>query len=173
MRNLDIKRITILAVIAALYVAITIAGGSLSYLGVQFRISEALVLLCFYRKEYCISMVIGCAIANLFSPMWAADLVFGTFATLISVICIYKAKNLVVASLFPVIFNAIIIGIELKVVLNLPLLLSMAQVAVGELVCVTILGVSLFKVLEKNKGFMSLINFGESTNTKFAHIKSN
>lgn len=181
MKKLSIRKIAILSVTAALYVAVTMALGSLAYGNIQFRISEALVLLCFYKKEYCYSMVAGCFIANIISTVNAIiDMIVGTFATLIAVVVIVLcSKNLpdffegklgmskksascaalITASLSPVIFNGILVGLELKYVFGLPLLLSMGQVALGELVCVSVIGVILFKVLEKNKTFMKLIKF--------------
>lgn len=180
MKNLSVKKIAILSVTAALYVAVTMALGSLAYGSIQFRISEALVLLCFYKKEYCYSMVVGCLIANIISTVGAIDMIVGTFATLLAVVVIVLCSKylpeffikkfgmsenaastaaLITASLSPVVFNGVLVGLELKYVFDLPLFLSMGQVALGELVCVTVVGVILFKILEKNKGFMKLINF--------------
>ena len=182
MKNLSVKKIAVLSVTAALYVAVTMALGSLAYGSIQFRISEALVLLCFYKKEYCYSMVVGCLIANIISTVGAIDMIVGTLATLIAVVVIVICSKylpglfvkkfgmsenlastaaLITASLSPVVFNGILVGLELKYVFDLPLFLSMGQVALGELVCVTIVGVVLFKLLEKNKAFMKLIKFGE------------
>ena len=182
MKNLSVKKIAVLSVTAALYVAVTMALGSLAYGSIQFRISEALVLLCFYKKEYCYSMVVGCLIANIISTVGAIDMIVGTLATLIAVVVIVICSKylpglfvkkfgmsenfastaaLITASLSPVVFNGILVGLELKYVFDLPLFLSMGQVALGELVCVTIVGVILFKLLGKNKAFMKLIKFGE------------
>ncbi len=182
MKNFSVRKIAVLSVVAALYVAVTMALGSLSYGSIQFRISEALVLLCFYKKEYCYSMVTGCFIANIISTVGVIDMAVGTFATLVSVVSIVLCErllpsffqgrlkmnrkasctaSLITASLAPVIFNGVLVGLELKFVLGLPLVLSMLQVALGELVCVTIIGVVIFKLLENNKAFMKLIRFGE------------
>ena len=65
--------------------------------------------------------------------------------------------NYFTASLFPVVINGVFVGLELWIVLKLPLVLSMVQVAAGELVCVTILGGILLKALSKNRGFMAMI----------------
>lgn len=182
MKNLSVKKIAVLSVVAALYVAVTMALGSLSYGNIQFRVSEALVLLCFYRKEYCYSMVIGCLLANIISTVGPIDMVVGTLATLISVVLIFlcgkyftaflesrfglNAKtaavlSMITASLAPVVLNGVLVGLELKYVFGLPLFLSMGQVALGELVCVTVIGVILITILEKNKAFMRFIKFDE------------
>lgn len=103
-------------------------------------------------------MVIGCALANLFSNMAALDVPFGTAATLIAVLGIcFLGKNLLISAIFPVVANGIIVAIELKIAFDLPLFLSMATVAFGEAVVLAI-GILIFKFIEKNKFFMKLIS---------------
>ena len=67
------KNLVRLALVAALYAALTLALPGLSFPAIQFRFSEILVLLCFYRKDYSISLILGCFIANCFSPMALMD----------------------------------------------------------------------------------------------------
>ena len=64
-----------------------------------------------------------------------------------------KNKNiaLVVASLWPTIFNALIVGWVVSVSASLPLFITMLQVGFGEIVVITIVGVPVFKLLEKTK----------------------
>ncbi|MDD2492400.1 MAG: QueT transporter family protein [Bacilli bacterium] len=157
-----IHQIIRLAIITALYVTLTIVLSFMSYGNIQFRIAEILILLCFFRKDYSIALILGCAIANFFSPLGIVDVIFGTLATAISVLFVMKSKNLVVASIFPVIFNGIIIGLELYYVLSLPLLLSMASVAIGEAVVVMVLGNLIFFKLKKNANFLELIEANQN-----------
>ncbi len=145
------------AIIAALYVVLTLVSYPFSYGMVQFRISEVLMLLCFYNKKYTWACVIGCLIANLFS-FNLIDCIFGTFATLLACIVMTKIKNRYISSLMPALFNAVIIGLELYFYLDLPLIYSMLGVAVGEIVVVTIIGNALFYFLEKNRNLMEIIN---------------
>ena len=49
-------------------------------------------------------------------------------------------------------------GIELYVAFKEPLLISMGTVALGEFVVVSVAGVIIFKLLEKNSRFMRLID---------------
>ena len=154
------RRLTRIGVSAALYVVATLLCAPLAYEAVQFRVSEMLMLLCFYSKDYILSMTIGCFIANLFSSLGMADMLFGTSATLIAALLIYVFRNrtnLFVASLFPVAANALIIGAELKFIFGDPFWVNAAYVALGEFVCITILGVTVFRLLEKNKRFMKII----------------
>lgn len=157
MQKNNTKRLAIYGLIAALYAVLTVSLGFMSYGGVQFRIAEALTLLCFYKKEYIVPLTLGCAISNLFSPMIQFDLPFGTIATLIALFLMTKCRNIYIASLMPVIVNAVIVAFELKLAYGLPIILSMAQVAAGEFVCVSVLGIALFKIMEKNNKLMKLI----------------
>ena len=150
-------RIAKLAAVAAIYVALTYALGFMSYGNIQFRIAEALMLLCFYKKDYGISLILGCFIANIFSPMMLMDMVFGTLATVLAVVLIYISPNIYVASLAPVLTNAVIVGVELTVCFQTPFWLNAVEVAAGEFVCVSIVGVIVFKLLEKNAPLMKLI----------------
>lgn len=159
------RRLTNMGLVAAIYVAATMLCSSLAYGQVQFRISEVLMLLCYFNKDYIISLSIGCLIVNLFSTLGMVDVVFGTLATVVAAVLIYLLRNkvnLVVASLFPVISNAVIVGFELTYVFKTPLLVNMGLVALGEFVCVTIVGVILIKALMKNKYFSKLVTFGMS-----------
>lgn len=159
---MNIKMIIRMAMIAAFYAALTYAVLPIAYAGVQFRISEVLVLLCFYRRDYRWGLILGCILANIFSPMGIYDVLFGTLATALSVLLISYSRNLFVASLYPVIFNGIVIGLELNLILDFPLWLSMGQVAIGEFTVVSLLGVILFKILEKDRPFMELIEANQN-----------
>ena len=152
-KNLWMARI---AIVAALYVVLTLISYPFSYGMIQFRISEALMLLCCYDKKYTWSMVIGCIVSNLFS-FNLIDCIFGTFATLLACIAMILIKKKFVASFAPAIFNGIIIGLELYFIIESPLILSMVSVAIGELVVVVLLGNLLFYFIEKDNRLMEVI----------------
>lgn len=161
------KRITRTAIIAAIYAATTLAIAPFAYGSIQFRISEILVLLALFDPLYISGLTLGCLIANMLGPNGLLDIIFGTLATFISLIAIYFTgkiiKNyklkLILSSIWPTIINGLIIGWMLNKLYKLPLILSMGEVAIGEFVVVTIIGVPLFlfsgkhfeDVLKKNK----------------------
>jgi uncharacterized membrane protein len=157
---MNTKMIIKIAIVAAIYVVLTVVLGPISYL--QLRVSEVLVLLCFYRKEYIYALIIGCFISNLNSPV-AFDMIIGTFHTAVSVIAISKSKNLFIASLMPTIFMPIV-GLELYFLYELPFVEAMIIPIVGEFIVVSIIGYTMFKYLEKNKAFMALIEAREENN---------
>lgn len=149
-----------LALVAAVYAALTLAFSGLGFGGIQFRFSEVLVLLCFYRKDYSIALILGCFIANCFSPMALMDMIFGTLATAIAVIPMFYIRNIWVASLLPVVSNGIIVAIELYICYGSepPIWFNMLTVGAGELVVVTIIGCVLFKlVFERSSRLMDII----------------
>lgn len=144
-----------ISVTAALYVALTLAVAPLSYGAVQFRLSEVLTLLCFFKKDYCYALILGCAISNLFSPLGVLDLIFGVASTVFSVVGMRTVKNIWVASLFPAI-SMVFIAWELSL-LNMPFWYSFLTAALGEVVVVTAIGVPLFKALRKNRFFKETV----------------
>lgn len=163
-KKININLIAKGAVISALYVVLTLLTYPVSYgdLGIEFRLAEILVLLCFFNGTYIFPLTIGCFIANLFGSMGIIDAVFGSIATFLSCYCISKSKNIFLASIFPVVFNAIIVGFELYFIIDLPLVLSMIGVAIGEVVVVTIVGCPIFLILKKRKFFTELVEMNQN-----------
>ena len=153
--ELKTKRIVRTAVIAALYALLTVALAPISYGNFQFRVSEILVLLAYFDPFYIGGLTLGCFIANLLGPNGTMDVIFGTLATFISVGAIsltakyIKNKtSLFIASLWPTIFNGIIIGWMLNVTVGAPLWLTIGEVALGEFVVITIVGIPIFKMIQ-------------------------
>lgn len=144
------------AILGALYVALTLLFAPISYGAIQLRISEVLIMLPFFNKRWIPGIVIGTMIANFFSPLGIVDVIFGTLATLISVVIMSKTKNIVLAVIVPAVVNGVIIGTQLNILFNAPLITSMLYVAVGELIIVTIAAV-LFRTLKSNKKVNELI----------------
>ncbi len=151
-----IQRLARISLVAALYFVCTVAFAPISFGAVQFRLSEILVLLCFYRKDYCYSLVLGCALANLFSPLGIYDVIFGTLATVFTVAAVSHCKHLFLATLFPTL-GCVIVGLELHFLTDVPFLLTTGTVMLGEFITVTGIGYPLFRLLERNKGLMKIL----------------
>ena len=157
--------ITYNAIIAAIYVALTLLTYDISYLGLQFRIAEMLMLLCFFRKDSILGLSIGCAISNIFSfsPL---DVLFGTLATIFACLCIMFSKFLIVGVIAPVVFNGFIIGFELWWLLGANFWLSVLSVSLGELAVLSV-GYIIFMLLKKRKGFFESIGANQNLDFKF------
>ena len=166
LKRITTKDIASNAIIAAVYVVLTLITYPFSYLGIQFRVAEIMVLLCFFRKDYTIGLIIGCAIANLASSIGLVDVGFGTLATLLACLGIMFSKWLAIACIFPVVSNAFIVGFELWKFLGLPFWLSVGEVAAGE-AAVMILGYILFMVLKRRKWFFETVRANQNIDFKW------
>ncbi|KYH35583.1 queuosine precursor transporter QueT [Clostridium tepidiprofundi DSM 19306] len=160
--NSKAKKIAFTALIAAIYAAVTYSLTFISFGVVQFRIAEGLTVLPYFSPLAIPGLFLGCIISNIISPIGIPDLILGSLATLIAAVLTYligksniKGKKFL-APLPPVIINAIMIGIMLKVlyVPEMPLYLCMLQVGFGEIVCCYGLGIPLMHAIEKNTTLM-------------------
>ena len=155
-------------VIAALYVALTYAQETLlpgtTSMAVQFRLSEALTLLAAFTPAAIPGLTVGCLLANIVSlSALPVDMIFGSVATLLAVLCMYKLRGVtfkgmpILSALMPAIFNGVIIGMEIEIFFIEggfhfgSFLTQVACVALGEIgVCMT-LGLVLVKIIKDKK----------------------
>lgn len=147
------------ALIASLYVTLTIAFSAISYGPVQFRISEVLVLLPLWNHRWTPGIVMGTIIANFFSPLGLIDVAFGSLATFLGIISMVKVAKMsspLYSLVCPVLANAYIIALELRIVYSLPFWESVIYVGISEAIIVLI---SYFVVstLAKNSAFKKMI----------------
>ena len=168
---MEMKRFSRIAMIAAIYTALSLALAPLSYGNIQVRIAEALTLLPLIYQPAIWGVTLGCFLTNLigaimgFNPTGMIDAVIGTTATLLAALCTYKFRDRkvgkvpVLSILMPVIFNFFFIGAELGYLLfpdNLLMgsLICGAEVAAGELIAV-FFGWIIISWLGKTKIFKS------------------
>lgn len=110
MRKFTTRDLTLAAIVAAAYAALTILLPGQSYGYTQLRISEALTVLPFLFPATAPGLAIGCLIANLLSPYGLIDVVCGTLATALAAFATVKMPNKWLAPLPPVLSNGIIVG---------------------------------------------------------------
>ena len=145
------------AVIAALYVALTVPFAAISFGPVQFRISEALVILPVFTPAAIPGVTIGCFLSNLMAGAPVMDIVCGPAATLIGAVFTYLLREHKFAAWIPpVISNGLIVPWVLKFAYGSTDLVPfmMLTVGLGEVLAVGVLGNLLMAVLEKNKNFI-------------------
>lgn len=155
-KHISVKLIVINAMIASIYAALTLVISPIAYSEIQFRLSEIMVFLAFYNRKYIPGLIIGCIVANLFSPMGLLDVIFGTISTIIVCISMYLIKNRYLAAIIGALITGIIIGGELWYAYQIPYLINALYVAIGELI-VLIIGAFIFNVLEHNNRFMNIL----------------
>ena len=112
MRKFTTRDLSLAAIIASVYAVLTLILPIPPFTGIQVRLSEALTVLPFLFPAAAPGLVIGCFIANLFSP-YPLDIVVGTAATLIACILTQYMPNRYLAPLPPVLCNAFIVGAEI------------------------------------------------------------
>ena len=166
---MNAKRFARIAMIAAVYSVVSLALAPLSFSNIQVRIAESLTLLPLIYQPAIWGVTLGCFLTNLIgamtgvNPTGLIDAVVGTAATLMAAWCTWKFRDRtrkgipVLSIMMPVIFNAVIIGIELGVIFFPENILTGSvicglEVGVGELISVFI-GWFLIKALEKTKIF--------------------
>jgi len=157
MKKITIRQITDNALVAAVYVAVTTMTWFISFAGIQFRIAEILVLLCFFRKDFIFGILVGTLLANIQSPMGFYDVFFGTLASLLSCLAICFSKHLFIATLYPVIINGLVVGAEIFFLMDEPFWINAGLVALGEFLVVSVLGFTLFSALRRNRHFLEEI----------------
>ena len=175
MKKNNVQTLVFNALIAAIYVVLTLVFAPFSYttklLYIELRISETLLVLTFYNKKYGPGLIIGCFLANLLgSTLGVIDWVFGTLQTALSVLTYYLVKklpfkkivNLIIGSFINCLHCGLIIGGVLTYAYcdtNNYLMFFIIQflgVFIGEVIILTI-GILLFELMFKNKEFKRIM----------------
>lgn len=175
------QRLAQIGIIAALYAALTLATllflGGLAWGPVQFRVSEALVVIALFTADAIPGLTLGCVIANLANMVISGtgalgllDVVFGSLATAFGAWFTWKNRNnMLLALLGPVVTNAVIVSAYLPILLQglgfytipfttieldssypLMFLFGFITTGLGEAVVLYILGVPLARALKRS-----------------------
>ena len=125
------------AMIAAIYVVLTLLGASFSYGEVQVRISEALTILPVFTPAAVPGVFLGCLISNILGG------------------CILP-KSKYLAPLPPIIANMIVVPFVLKYgyMVPLPIPFMMLTVGIGEVISCGVLGLILYAALNRYRGLI-------------------
>ena len=152
----DVQETAKVAIIASLYVAVTLVLAVISFGAVQLRLSEMFNYLALFHKRYIVAVTLGVVMANLFSPMWWIDVPVGGIATfIVLIICRAVTKNmknlvwkLVITG---VIFTASMftVAAQLMIVFDLPFWPTYGTVAVGEAFSMLVGGITIYLLQKK------------------------
>lgn len=158
------------AVIAALYVVLTMVANSLGLANyaIQVRFSEALTILPFFTPAAIPGLFIGCLLSNILTGCMPLDVLFGSLATLLGAVGTYflcgRAKpstqtNKIkgwLAPLPPILANTFIVPFVLAYVYRFKgsIPYFMATVALGEIISCGVLGILLLKTLQKYRRYI-------------------
>lgn len=141
------------AMIAAIYVVLTVLGASLAFGEVQIRFSEALTILPAFTPAGIPGVFLGCLISNILGGAILPDIIFGSLATLIGAVFTWLLRNQsrYLAPLPPIATNAVVVPFILKFGYQVPLPIPfmMLTVGIGEVISCGILGMFLYSVLNR------------------------
>ena len=138
------------AIIASLYIVLTLPLLQISFGQFQVRLSEILTILPYFFPEAILGLTIGCILVNIFSPFGIIDVVFGSLCTLIAAYLTYYLRRYnkpYLAIIPPVLINAFGVGLyvsiltsELKLFSIYRYLFFILSIGVGELISVGVGG---------------------------------
>lgn len=144
------------ALVAALYVTVTIMLSVISFGAIQLRLSEMFNYLALYNKRYVVAVTGGVVIANFMSPTWILDVPIGGIATLlVLLLCRRLTKNIkndalkmgVTAMIFTL--SMFTVAGQLTILLGLPFWLTYFTVGLGELLSMTVGGMIMYSLHKK------------------------
>jgi len=163
---MNIKRLVRGAIIAGLYLMLTLIFAPISFKAFQVRISESLTLLPFLTIDAIWGLFIGCFIANFFSPFGFIDVILGSLLTLIAAYFTYllrTTKKIYLSPIPPILINGF--GVSFYITLlsreqltlksfNIKLYFSISSsIIVGEAVSTYLIGLPLIVYISKLKFF--------------------
>ena len=153
MKNQKVLFLTQSAMIAALYVVLTVMFQPISFGDMQVRIAEALTVLPAFTPAAVPGLFIGWLIGNLLGGAILPDIIFGSLATLLGALFTYllRKQSKFLAPLPPIFFNTLIVPFVLRYAykINLPSLYFMLTIGIGEVISCGILGLILYTALQK------------------------
>ncbi|AUJ30303.1 MAG: QueT transporter family protein [Liquorilactobacillus hordei] len=160
-----LKIIIMNAILAAIYVVITVMFAKFSFGVIQVRIATALYQLVAFNKKYYWGMVMGVFIANLLmSPFGLVDIPVGLGVTglglAVAIFINSRVKNINVRLLVVglcVSFGMIFVAIELFYISKAPFLITYVYLFCGQLIAQAI-GAIIFKIVNRAVNLHEIIN---------------
>ena len=144
------------AMIAAIYVVLTLVGASFAYGPVQVRLSEALTILPAFTPAAIPGVFLGCLLSNILGGCILPDIIFGSLATLIGAVFTWmlRDKSRYLAPLPPILANTIIVPFVLKYgyMDPLPIPFMMLTVGIGEVISCGVIGLIVYAGLNRYRG---------------------
>lgn len=155
MKDKKVIYLTQAAMIAALYVVLTLVAAALGldHYAIQLRFSEALTILPLFIPAAIPGLYVGCVLSNILTGCIIWDILFGSLATLLGALGTYllRKKSEWLAPLPPILANTLIVPLVLaygyQIEGSIPFF--MLTVGIGEILSCGVLGMLLLKMMKK------------------------
>lgn len=145
-----------MAIVAGLYVAVTLVLSVISFGAIQLRLSEMFNYLSLYNKRYIVAVTLGVAIANAFSPLGIIDVLVGSISMFLVLVINYaitkrinnmKIKMVITAMTFAI--SMFTVAGQLTILYNLPFFYNWLIIGLGELFSMIVGGVMIYWMSKK------------------------
>lgn len=154
------KSLATIAIYAALYAALVIVLGGISYGPIQIRIADSMVAAVpLLGLPGVLGHTLGVFVSNLYSPLGPIDLLntIPSFAMAFVVYYVYKRTRndytvIATSAAYSVVLG-VTVGWMLSAPFNIPLPLSITYVIIGNLAATVLIGWPLFKLLKRTGVF--------------------
>jgi uncharacterized membrane protein len=160
--KLKTKDLALIAIYAALYAALVVVLGGISYGPIQVRIADSMVAAVpLLGIPGVLGHTLGVFIGNIFSPDGILDLLntIPSFVMSFVVYYVYKrTKNDYAVIGTSVAYSAVLgttVGWMLSYLYHLPLLVTILYVAVGNVIATVLIGWPIFKLLKRTGLFQN------------------
>lgn len=155
MKNQKVMFLTRAAMIAAVYVVLSVVFAPFGTKAVQVRIAEALTILPVFSSAAVPGLFVGCLIGNMLAGSILPDVIFGSLATLIGALGTRALRRThpVLGTFPPILSNMIIVPLVLRYGYGdpLPIPYMMLTVGIGEVISCGVLGMILYAALKPIK----------------------
>ena len=158
------KDLALIGIYATLYAMLVVVLGGFSYGPIQVRIADALLAAVpLLGLPGVLGHTLGVFIANIFSPAGLIDLLntIPSFAMSFVVYYVYKRTKNDYTVIGTCISYSVVLGVTVGWMLSylyaLPLLLTIAYVAIGNVIASVLIGWPLFKLLKKTGVFQKVV----------------
>lgn len=159
MKHQAIRELVRGALIAALYVALTLLASALGLSSgvIQLRFSEALCILPCFTAAAIPGLTVGCLLANALTGCALWDVIFGSIATFIGALGAWHLRrHKWLAPLPSILSNTLIVPLVLMYVYQAPGSYGyfVLTVGIGELLSCGVLGMALHTLVQKRLTFL-------------------
>lgn len=154
--RLSVSELTKMALVAALYVAVTVLLSVISFGAVQLRLSEMFNYLALYNKRYVVAVTLGVILANFMSPTWIVDVPIGGIATFLVLLLCRSITKYIANDIGKMVVTALIFAVsmftvagQLTILYDLPFWATWFTVGIGELLSMTVGGLTIYLLNKK------------------------
>ena len=146
---MDTRKIVRGALIAAIYVLLVYLFAGFSFGIFQFRPAEALTLLPMLYPEAVPALFVAVVLSNILGGLGPWDIFGGSLVTLLAAWITYRYRNTWIAYASPIVLNALLISLYLRIIFEVPYWLSVVGIGISEAISVLGLGIPLVRLLKR------------------------